>query len=144
MSSVDVVPLRLPPPPCTGKFILRDKVILFYASSVIKSCSAKPGTVAIPWIHSSVASKLEASPLKQSRHDDEIHLIELRNRPRCFAYALSFAALLNDEYKLKSCTTGSDASCTAQLFYFLMKSVNVGFNLVYIVKKFGFVAGLIN
>ena len=41
LSSVDVVPLRLPPPPCTGKFILRDKVILFYASSVIKSCKDK-------------------------------------------------------------------------------------------------------
>ena len=50
-------------------------------------CSAKPATIAIPWIHLPAASKLGASPLKQSRRNGKFHLMELRNRCRCFAYA---------------------------------------------------------
>ena len=30
---------------------------------------AKPSTIAIPWIYVPMASKLEAAPLKQSRHN---------------------------------------------------------------------------
>ena len=89
-----------------------------------------------------MASKLEALPLKQFRHDDEFHLMEITQPSLMFCLCLFFCSFV--EYKLKSCTTGSDASCTAQLFYYLMQSVNVGFNLIYIVKQFGFVAGLIN
>ena len=37
---------------------------------------ANPSPIAIPWTHSPVASKLGASPLKQSRHDGEFHLME--------------------------------------------------------------------
>ena len=37
---------------------------------------AKPSTIAIPWIHAPVASKLGAAPLKQSRHDGTFHLME--------------------------------------------------------------------
>ena len=47
---------------------------------------AKPSTIAIPWTHVPVASKLGASPLKQSRHDGTFHLMEYRNRSRCFAH----------------------------------------------------------
>ena len=55
-----------------------------------KQKPAKPGTIAISWTHSPVASKLEASPLRQSRHDGEFHLTKLRNRSRCFASAFTF------------------------------------------------------
>ena len=50
---------------------------------------AKPYTITIPWTHSPVASKLEAAPLRQSRHDGELRLMELRNRSRCFAHFFS-------------------------------------------------------
>ena len=50
---------------------------------------ANPSPVAIPWTHSPVASKLGASPLKQSRHDGEFHLMELRNRFRWFAHTFA-------------------------------------------------------
>ena len=48
---------------------------------------ANPSPIAILWTHSPVASKLGASPLEQSRHDGEFHLMELRNRLRRFAHA---------------------------------------------------------
>ncbi len=37
---------------------------------------ANPSPIAIPWTHSPVASKLGASPLRQSRHDGSFHLME--------------------------------------------------------------------
>ena len=50
---------------------------------------AKPFMIAIPWIHSPMASKLGASPLKQSRHNGEFHLMECRNHSRRFAHIFS-------------------------------------------------------
>ena len=146
LSSVDVVPLRLSPPPCTGKFILRDEAILFYASSMIKSCKDKgqrktgDGCCSMDSFVCGFETRGFASQTVSPRRRISSHGITQPSPMFCLCLSLcSFV-----EYKLKSCTTGSDASCTAQLFYFLMQSVNVGFNLVYIVKKFGFVAGLIN
>ena len=37
---------------------------------------AKPSTIAIPWIYVPMASKLEAAPLKQPRHNGTFHLME--------------------------------------------------------------------
>ena len=47
---------------------------------------AKPSTIATPWTHVPMASKLGAAPLKQSRHDGTLHLMKSRNRSRCFAH----------------------------------------------------------
>ena len=144
LSSVDVVPLRLPPPPCTGKFILRDEC--FYVSYVIKSSKDKAAQNR-GWLCNSMDSFVcgfetrgFASQTVSPRRRISSHGITQPSPMFCLC--LFFCSFV--EYKLKSCTTGSDASCTAQLFYFLMQSVNVGFNLIYIVKQFGFVAGLIN
>ena len=49
---------------------------------------AKPLAFAISWTHSPVASKLGASPLKQSRHNGEFHLMKLSKLSRCFASEL--------------------------------------------------------
>ena len=49
-------------------FILRKKEYGFQK----QKDRTKPFTVAIPWTHSPVASKLGASPLKQSRHGRRI------------------------------------------------------------------------
>ena len=46
---------------------------------------AKPLLFAIPWTHAPVASKLGASPLKQSRNDGTFRLMECRKHSRCFA-----------------------------------------------------------
>ena len=51
--------------------------------------TAKPYTITVPWTHLPVASKLEVAPLRQSRHDGELRLMELRNRSRCFAHFFS-------------------------------------------------------
>jgi hypothetical protein len=37
---------------------------------------ANPEMIAIPWIHSPVASELGTSSLKQPRHDGEFYLME--------------------------------------------------------------------
>ena len=49
---------------------------------------SKPVTFVIPWTHAPVASKLGASPLKQSRHHGTFLLMELHKRARCFAQSL--------------------------------------------------------
>ena len=49
---------------------------------------AKPLEFAISWTHSPVASKLGASPLKQSRHNVEFHLMKYSKLSRCFASEL--------------------------------------------------------
>ena len=55
---------------------------------------AKPCTIAISWTHVPVASKLGAAPLKQSRHNGEIHLMESRKRSRCFTHVFFFRKIL--------------------------------------------------
>jgi hypothetical protein len=49
--------------------------------------NAKLFTIVILWAYAPVASKLGASPLKQSRHNGTFRLKELHNRSQCFAYA---------------------------------------------------------
>ena len=49
---------------------------------------AKPLEFAISWTHSPVASKLGASPLKQSRHNGEFYLMKYSKLSRCFASEL--------------------------------------------------------
>ena len=49
---------------------------------------SKPVAFVIPWTHAPVASKLGASPLRQSRHHVAFHLMELHKRARCFAHSL--------------------------------------------------------
>ena len=55
---------------------------------------AKPLLFAIPWTHAPVASKLGASPLKQSRHRGTFHLMELHKRSQCFAQSCHAASIL--------------------------------------------------
>jgi hypothetical protein len=42
----------------------------------------------IPWIYAPVASKLRASPFKQSRHDGAFHLMELHKHAQWFVQTL--------------------------------------------------------
>ena len=42
----------------------------------------------IPWIYAPVASKLRASPFKQSRHDGAFHLMELHKHAQWFVQSL--------------------------------------------------------
>ena len=48
---------------------------------------SKPVAFVIPWTHAPVASKLGASPLRQSRHHGAFLLMELHKRARCFAHS---------------------------------------------------------